>query len=72
MNITHDDSAGVEDVRPQVQRSRIDPCTCDIKYSSDEIEFMMAMQRYKEENRRPFPTWKEVLEVVLKLGYVKQ
>ncbi len=27
------------------------------------------MDRYKRENRRPFPTWSEVLEVLRSLGY---
>ena len=30
---------------------------------------MKAMDRYKRENRRPFPTWSEVLEVLRSLGY---
>jgi len=30
---------------------------------------MKAMDRYKRENRRPFPTWSEVLEVMRSLGY---
>lgn len=33
--------------------------------------FMNAMERYKRENRRPFPTWSEVLEVLRSLGYRK-
>jgi hypothetical protein len=53
------------------KRNRIDPATCEIDYSSDEVEFMMALQRYKEQRRRPFPTTKEVLEVVRSLGYHK-
>jgi len=32
---------------------------------------MKAMDRYKRENRRPFPTWSEVLEVLRSLGYRK-
>jgi len=32
---------------------------------------MKAMERYKRENRRPFPTWSEVLEVLSSLGYRK-
>jgi hypothetical protein len=39
--------------------------------SEDEVEFMMAMERYKRENRRPFPTWHEVLAVLRALGYRK-
>lgn len=53
------------------KRNRIDPATCEIDYSPEEIEFMMALQRYKEERRRPFPTTKEVLEILRSLGYHK-
>ena len=34
-----------------------------------EVEFAMAMERYMRGKRRPFPTWHEVLEVLLALGY---
>ena len=37
--------------------------------SREEIEFTEAMERYRQENRRPFPTWSEVLEVLRSLGY---
>ena len=39
--------------------------------SPDAIEFMKAMDQYKRDNRRPFPTWSEVLEVLGALGYRK-
>ena len=29
------------------------------------------MDRYKRDNRRPFPTWSEVLEVLRAMGYRK-
>src|SRR4051812_23952776 len=51
------------------RRRLIDPTTCERDYSDDESEFMKAMDRYKRENRRPFPTWSEVLEVLRSLGY---
>ena len=54
------------------RRSRIDPTTCDRDYSKDEIEFMRAMQDYKQSSGRMFPTWSEVLEVVKDLGYQKR
>ena len=38
-------------------------------YSSDETEFLMAMDRSKRDRRRPFPTWPEVLAVAKSLGY---
>lgn len=40
-------------------------------YSDDERAFLKAMDRYKRENRRPFPTWREVLDVLKGLGYRK-
>ena len=53
------------------RRRLIDPTTCERDYSDDESDFMKAMDRYKRENRRPFPTWSEVLEVLRSLGYRK-
>ena len=58
--------------RAQSERRRlIDPTTCERDYTDDETNFMRAMERYKRENRRPFPTWSEVLEVLRSLGYRK-
>ncbi|MCS7020698.1 MAG: hypothetical protein NZ703_13250 [Gemmataceae bacterium] len=51
------------------RRRLIDPTTCERDYTEEELEFMKAMERYKRENRRPFPTWSEVLEVLRSLGY---
>ena len=57
--------------RTSERRRLVDPATCERDYSEDESEFMKAMDRYKRENRRPFPTWSEVLEVLRSLGYRK-
>ena len=53
------------------RRRQIDPTTCERDYTNDEIEFMKAMDQYKRDNRRPFPTWSEVLEVLHAMGYRK-
>jgi len=53
------------------RRRQIDPTTCERDYTDEEIEFMKSMDQYKRENRRPFPTWSEVLEVLRALGYRK-
>ncbi len=55
--------------RTSERRRLIDPTTCERDYNDDEMEFMKAMERYKRENRRPFPTWSEVLEVLISMGY---
>ena len=58
------------DRRQQGERRRqVDPTTCERDYSDEEITFMKAMDLYKRANRRPFPTWSEVLEVLRSLGY---
>jgi hypothetical protein len=53
------------------RRRFVDPTTCERDYSSCEIEFMQAMQEYKQKSGRMFPTWSEVLEVLRSLGYEK-
>src|SRR5581483_9036701 len=61
-----------KDRRQLVERRRqVDPTTCEKDYSDEEIVFMKAMEQYKRSNRRPFPTWSEVLEVLRSLGYRK-
>ncbi len=59
--------------RRKVQRRRqIDPTTCERDYTSDEIEFMSALDEYKRTSGRMFPTCSEVLEVLRKLGYERR
>jgi hypothetical protein len=36
-----------------------------------QFEFVMAIETYKKVNRRMYPTWTEILEVVSQLGYRK-
>src|ERR1700722_8693665 len=60
-----------KDRRQGERRRQIDPTTCERDYSEEEIAFMKAMDQYKRDNRRPFPTWSEVLEVLRALGYRK-
>jgi hypothetical protein len=63
---------GGKDRREKGERRRqVDPTTCEKEYSDEEIIFMKAMDQYKRSNRRPFPTWSEVLEVLHSLGYRK-
>ena len=51
------------------RRRRIDPTTFEKQYTSDEIEFMTAMQHFKVQTGKPFPTHAEVLDVAYSLGY---
>jgi hypothetical protein len=38
---------------------------------SADQEFLEAIEQYRRQHRRPFPTWCEVLEVARTLGYAK-
>lgn len=59
--------------REKVNRRRqIDPTTCERDYSDEEVEFMRAMDEYKRQSGRMFPTCSEVLEVLRGLGYEKR
>ncbi len=46
-------------------------CAEEGEMTDEQFEFIMAVDQYKRENRRPFPTWTEVLEVIKALGYRK-
>ena len=39
--------------------------------SDEQFNFLMAIEQYKKQNKKPFPTWTEVLEVIKALGYRK-
>jgi hypothetical protein len=39
--------------------------------SAEQFEFVMAVEAYKKVNKRLYPTWTEVLEVINQLGYRK-
>ncbi len=51
------------------RRRRIDPTTFEKQYTDDEMEFMYAMQRFKELSGKTFPTYGDVLKVAVSLGY---
>lgn len=60
-----------EEIKRTQRRRQIDPTTCERDYSTDEIEFMKALDDYKRASGRMFPTCSEILEVFKSLGYVK-
>jgi hypothetical protein len=39
--------------------------------TAEQFEFVMAIQMYKKVNKRLYPTWTEVMEVIRQLGYRK-
>jgi hypothetical protein len=57
--------------KKDVRKRYVDPTICEGDYAAAELEFMHAMNEYKQSSRRMFPTWSEVLEVLCDLGYKK-
>ena len=49
-------------------RLRYDPKT-GADMTDQAFAFAIAMDRYKRDKRRPFPTWSEVIDVLLELGW---
>ena len=56
---------------PGIRRSSDRKAAEEGEMTDDQFDFLMAMDRYKRGNQKPFPTWTEVLEVVKALGYRK-
>jgi len=36
------------------------------------VEFIVAINQFKEQERKPFPSWSEVLQILRDLGYEKR
>ncbi len=39
--------------------------------NEEQFAFLQAIDEYKTVNQKPFPTWTEILDIVLALGYRK-
>ena len=39
--------------------------------TDEQFDFIMAINEYKRANKRPFPSWTEVLDIMRALGYRK-
>jgi len=46
-------------------------CAEEGEMTGEQFEFVMAIETYKKVNKRLYPTWTEVLEVIHQLGYRK-
>ncbi len=53
------------------RRRRVDPTTFEKQYSDAEMEFMNAVQSYKNQSGKSFPTHGDILRVAFSLGYRK-
>lgn len=56
---------------PGVRRSVDRKAAEEGQMTDEQFEFLMTVEQYKRENRKPFPTWTEILEVLKAMGYRK-
>lgn len=58
--------------RPKLNGRRFNICSSiniGSDYTDEEREFMAAMDRFKRDHHKPFPTCRDVLAVIWSLGY---
>lgn len=66
------DSTGLERRRGPGRRRADDRRMAEEgEMTAEQFEFVMAIETYKKVNKKLFPTWTEVLEVMTQLGYRK-
>ena len=66
------DDTGLERRRgPGRRRSDDRKAAEEGEMTGEQFEFVMAIETYKKVNKRLYPTWTEVLEVIHQLGYRK-
>ena len=66
------DNTGLERRRgPGRRRSDDRKAAEEGEMTNEQFEFCMAIETYKKVNKKMFPTWTEVLEVIRQLGYRK-
>ena len=54
---------------PGIRRSEGRKAAEEGEMTDEQFTFLMAIDKYKRQNNRPFPTWTEVLDVIKALGY---
>ena len=51
------------------RRKRVDPTTFEKQYTVEEIEFMNAMQQFKMQSGKAFPSHGDTLRIAIAMGY---
>lgn len=71
-NTERRDTTGLERRRgPGRRRSDDRKAAEEGEMTGEQFEFVMAIETYKRVNKRMYPTWTEILEIVRQLGYRK-
>jgi hypothetical protein len=56
---------------PDAERRKVERRINEYRMKPEVLEFINAVNHFKSVNQKPFPTWSEIYEVFLALGYRK-
>lgn len=56
---------------PGIRRSPERKSAEEGEMNDEQFEFLLTIDQYKRDNKKPFPTWTEVLDVIKAMGYRK-
>jgi hypothetical protein len=56
---------------PGIRRSPERKAAEEGEMTDEQFDFLLTIDCYKRENKKPFPTWTEVLDVIKAMGYRK-
>jgi hypothetical protein len=56
---------------PGIRRSAERKSAEEGEMNDEQFDFLLTIDSYKRENKKPFPTWTEVLDVIKAMGYRK-
>jgi len=56
---------------PGIRRSPERKAAEEGEMTDEQFDFLLTIDRYKRDNKKPFPTWTEVLDIIKAMGYRK-
>ena len=56
---------------PDGERRKVERRINEYVLTSDVLEFINAVNSFKSRHQKPFPTWSEIYEIFVGLGYKK-
>ncbi len=57
---------------PQEERRKVERRINEYVLKPEVLEFINAVNEFKTRNQKPFPTWTEIFEIFIELGYRKK
>ena len=58
--------------RPEGQRRKVERRINEYVLDPDVLEFINAVNEFKSVQQKPFPTWSDIYQIFVSLGYAKR